>query len=255
MNSSEDPPILQSVDLSISVLMEIAKHADIRLTEIAQNLNETKPRILRSLRTMKHRSFVQRTQSGGYRLGNAILVLGTAASSQIDLVKLASPVLESLSQKVNETVQLRIRDHAEALCIAKFEPSRDLRVHAVVGRRRPLYAGSSKVLLAFLPPELQLELIPSKLDRLTPRTQVDRERIRADLLAIREAGYCISHGEVSEQLVSVAAPILAFGGSVIGGINIAAPAFRTQQADLDRYVALVTEAAREISEGLSGGKS
>jgi IclR family KDG regulon transcriptional repressor len=57
---------------------------------------------------------------------------------------------------------------------------------------------------------------------------------------------------VSEQLVSVAAPILAFGGSVVGGINIAAPAFRTQQADLDRYVALVTEAAREISEGLSG---
>jgi IclR family KDG regulon transcriptional repressor len=252
MDRSDEPPILQSVDLSISVLMEIAKHADIRLTEIAQNLGETKPRILRSLRTMKQRSFVQRTESGGYRLGNAILVLGTAASSQIDLVKLASPILESLSQKVNETVQLRIRDHAEALCIAKFEPSRDLRVHAVVGRRRPLHAGSSKVLLAFLPPDLQMDLIPRNLDRLTPRTPVDRDRLLADLNGIRKRGYCISHGEVSEQLVSVAAPILAFGGSVIGGINIAAPAFRTQQADLDRYVALVTEAAREISEGLSG---
>ena len=247
---SGNTDLLQSVDLALQVLMEVARIADARLSEIARNLGETKPRILRMLRTLEHRGFVRKTAEGGYRLGNAVLVLGTAATTQIDLVKLASPILESVGAKVNETVQLRIRDNDEALCIAKFEPSRDLRVHATIGRRRPLYAGSSKVLLAFLPPKLQAELIPDELTPLTGRTITDRQRLMRELETIRNQGYCISRGEISEQLCSVAVPVRAVGGTVIAALNIAAPAFRTQRPDLDRYVDLLGSAARKISKGL-----
>lgn len=246
----EKSDIVQSVDLAIVVLMEVAKFADVRLSEIARNLGETKPRILRMLRTLEHRALIQKTSAGGYRLGNAVLVLGTAATTQIDLVKLADPILKSLGAKVNETIQLRIRDNTEALCIAKFEPSRDLRVHAVVGRRRPLYAGSSKVLLAFLPPRLQAELIPDDLLSITERTITSRSRLMRELELIRRQGYCISRGEVSEQLCSVSVPVMAVGGSVVAALNVAAPAFRTQKPDLDRFVNLLGEAAIRISKGL-----
>ncbi|WP_445503326.1 IclR family transcriptional regulator [Microvirga sp. G4-2] len=245
----ENTDIIQAVDVSISVLMAVAKSPDTRLTDIARKLNQTKPRILRMLRTLEHRGLVRKTSEGGYRLGNAIIVLGTAASTQVDLVKIASPILESVGQKVNETVQLRIIDNAESLCIAKFEPSRDLRVHALIGRRRPLYAGSSKVLLAFLPQQLQL--LPARLDRFTQRTITDRIKLMAHLREIRKAGYCISRGEVSDQLVSVAVPVLAFDGSVIAALNIAAPAFRTQDSDLERFVSILKGASRKISEELN----
>ncbi|WP_245841028.1 IclR family transcriptional regulator [Puniceibacterium sediminis] len=193
---------------------------------------------------------MQKTHEGGYLLGNAMLVLGTAASMQIDLVKIAGPVLESLALKAYETVQLRIRDNTEALCIAKAEPSRDLRVHAVVGRRRPLYAGSSKVLLAFLPEDLRNELLPISLDSMTARTITERAKLVQELETIRATGYCISRGEVSEQLVSVSLPVRGYDGSVLAAINIAAPAFRTQEADLDRYRSLLVEGAAKISAGL-----
>ena len=242
--------IVQSVDTAISVLMEVAKHPDIRLSEIARSLTETKPRILRMLRTLEHRGMVQKSPKGGFRLGNAILVLGTAASTQVDLVRIASPIMEDVGQKVNETVQLRIIDNSEALCIAKVEPSRDLRVHAMIGRRRPLHAGSSKVLLAFLPPQVQQQMFPGQLDRFTPRTITHPVRLAAQLQTIRNAGYCISRGEVSEQLVSVAVPVLAFDGSAVAALNIAAPAFRTQESDLQRFVALLRDASKQISTGL-----
>lgn len=242
--------IVQSVDVAISILLEIAKHPDIRLSDMARNLGETKPRILRMLRTMERRKLTQKTLDGGYRLGNALLVLGTAASTQVDLVKVAAPILDKLGQKVNETVQLRIIDNGEALCIAKFEPSRDLRVHAMIGRRRPLYAGSSKALLAFLPPQLQETMVPATLDRLTSRTTTNRGKLMEELGRIRERGYCISRGEVTEHLVSVSVPILSSDGSVIAALNIAAPAFRTQEADLKHFVARLAEAARKISTGL-----
>lgn len=246
----ENALILQSVDTAISVLMEVAKTPDIRLSEIARSLGETKPRILRMLRTLEYRGMVQKTGKGGFRLGNTIIVLGTAASTQVDLVRIASPIMEDLGQKVNETVQLRIIDNSEALCIAKFEPTRDLRVHAMIGRRRPLYAGSRKILLAYLPPQVQQQMLPEQLDRFTPRTITSRPRLVAQLQAIRKDGYCITRGEVSEQIVSVAVPVLAFDGSVIAALNIAAPAFRTQEDDLQRFVTLLKDASQRISKGL-----
>jgi IclR family KDG regulon transcriptional repressor len=242
--------IIQSVDVCIDVLLNVAKHPDVRLTEIAQATGETKPRILRMLRTMERRGLVRKSETGTYRLGTTAIVLGTAASTQVDLVRIANPILEEVGQKAGETTQLRIIDNGESLCIAKFEPMRDLRVQAMIGRRRPLSAGSYKVLLAFLHPQVQSQMIPEVLPRLTKRTITDRNKLIVELDRIRSQGFCVSYGEVSEQLVSVSVPVLAFDGSVIAAVNVGAPAFRTQKSDVDRYIVLLKEAARKISAGL-----
>lgn len=242
--------IVQSVDVCIEVLLNVAKNPDIRLTEVAQNLGETKPRILRMLRTLERRGLVRKSETGTYRLGTTAIILGTAASTQVDLVRIANPILEEVGQKANETTQLRIIDNGESLCIAKFEPMRDLRVQAMIGRRRPLTAGSYKVLLAYLQPQVQLQMIPETLPRLTKRTITDRGKLVAELDKIRRQGFCVSYGEVSEQLVSVSVPVLAFDGSVIAAVNVSAPAFRTQKSDVDRFIVLLKEASSKISARL-----
>jgi DNA-binding IclR family transcriptional regulator len=248
--ATDNSYIIQSLDVGIDVLMTVAQHPDIRLSDIARQTNETKPRILRMLRTLEQRGLVRRSESGTFRLGNTAIVLGTAASTQVDLVRVANPILERVGQKVNETTQLRIIDNGESLCVAKFEPARDLRVHSMIGRRRPLHAGSYKVLLAYLPPQVQAQMIPDNPEKFTSKTPTDRVKIIAELKKIKELGHCISRGEVSEQLVSVSVPVLAFDGSVIAAVNIAAPAFRTQDSDLQRYVTQLKEAAKQISTGL-----
>lgn len=242
--------LIQSVDIAIDVLMTVAQKPDSTLSDLARTLSETKPRVLRMLRTLEHKGFIRRTEKGAYRLGHATLVLGTAATTQVDLVRIANPILEEIGTKVSETIQLRILDNSEALCIAKFEPSRDLRVQALIGRRRPLYAGSSKVLLAFLPPQIQEQMIPKVFTQFTSRTIGNSEKLKTQLNEIVKAGYCISRGEVSEQLVSVAVPVLAFDGSVIASLNIAALAFRTQDVDLVRYASILKEASRKITAQL-----
>ncbi|WP_271896709.1 IclR family transcriptional regulator [Candidatus Phyllobacterium onerii] len=242
--------IIQSVDVAIDVLLHVAKHPDIRLSDISRNIEETKPRILRMLRTLEQRGLVRKSKMGTYRLGNTAIVLGTAASTQVDLVRIASPILEELGQKTNETAQLRIIDNGESLCIAKFEPMRDLRVQAMIGRRRPLFAGSYKVLLAFLQPQVQMQMIPATLPRFTNSTITNHAKLLQELENVRKNGVCVSYGEVSEQLVSVSVPVLAFDGSVIAAINVAAPAFRTQQSDVNRYTLLLKDAAAKISARL-----
>ncbi|MBS9722208.1 helix-turn-helix domain-containing protein, partial [Tianweitania sp. BSSL-BM11] len=155
MDKKPETEVVQSLNVGINVLLSVAQAPDSRLTDIASSLNETKPRILRMLRTLEHRGLVRRSETGTYRLGTTAIVIGTAASTQVDLVRIANPILEEVGHKANETTQLRIIDNGESLCIAKFEPMRDLRVQAMIGRRRPLSAGSYKVLLAFLHPQVQ----------------------------------------------------------------------------------------------------
>lgn len=241
---------IQSVDTALVVLMEVARRPGCGVSEIARSIGETKAKTFRMLHTLEQHAMVFHDSSHGYRLGDAILVLGTAASGQIDLVKLASPIMEDLGLKVNETVQLRLRDNAEALCIAKFEPSRDLRVHAVIGRRRPLYAGSSKVILAFLPKAERDRQLPQKLTAFTRNTLTKRNLLENEIDRIRTDGYCVSRGEVSDQLVAVSAPVFAIDGNVIACLNIAAPSFRTQDSDINRFIKLVTQAAKSVSKGL-----
>lgn len=51
--------------------------------------------------------------------------------------------------------------------------ARDLRVHTVVGRRRPLYVASSKVLLAHMSEDKREAILAGPLKRITPNTITD----------------------------------------------------------------------------------
>ncbi|MGM8931689.1 IclR family transcriptional regulator [Salinicola halophyticus] len=246
---------VNSVVKAFELLMAVARKPHAGVTELARNTGMTKSRAFRLLHTMEQCRVIARDAGNGYRLGAAMLVLGITANSQIDLVKLADPILEELCERVTETVQLRILDGIEALCIAKCEPSRDLRVHAVVGRRRLLYAGSPKTLLAYQDQHMIDRCIPPCPEKFTQNTPTNREIILAELARIRKQGYCVSRGEVSDQLVSIAAPVFAMDGTVIASLNVAAPAFRTHESELEHIIRLVTSSAERLSIGLGWQKS
>src|SRR5690606_42077779 len=59
---SERSSIIQSVDVCIDVLLDVAKNPDCTLADIARSIAETKPRILRMLRTMERRGLVRKSR-------------------------------------------------------------------------------------------------------------------------------------------------------------------------------------------------
>lgn len=242
--------VVNSVDKAFDLLMAVARKPNVGVTELARKTGITKSRAYRLLHTMEQRSIVKRTTDNAYGLGDAMLVLGITASTQTDVIRLATPILEELCQRVNETVQLRIVDRTEALCIAKAEPSRDLRVHANVGRRRPLYAGSPKCLLAFQPQEFIDRCVPYRPPALTANTPKSRSAILEELRKIRKQGYCVSRGEVSDHQVSCAAPVFAIDNSVVASIHVVAPAFRIRESELDHIIRIATSAAERLSKSL-----
>src|SRR5207247_2206593 len=143
----------------------------------------------------------------GYRLGVAALALGTSAAEHIDIVRLSRPAMAELGEKIRETVQLRVRDGRESICVARWSPERDIQVNAVIGRRRPLHVGSSKVLLAYLDEAEREAFLRGPLERFTPNTIVDPKKLRQRCDQIRRLGMSVSRGEVTEELISITAPV------------------------------------------------
>jgi DNA-binding IclR family transcriptional regulator len=238
-----------AVDYAVDVLLAVAEMPDQGVSEIARRLGGSKQRIFRMLHTLEARGFLVRdAASKGYRLGFLALTLGTSAQEQNDLVRLAGLLIRALTETTHETVQLRIRDGGETVCVAKSEPKRDVRVNATVGRRSPLHVGSSKMFLAYMPQEEAERIIAVGLRRFTPNTITDPDRLRARLAAIRAAGHCISRGEMSIDLVSITAPVFDARGKLSATINVAAPAARVTDERAEEILRLAKDTAQQLSQ-------
>ncbi|WP_456003277.1 IclR family transcriptional regulator [Mesorhizobium sp. f-mel] len=242
---------VDSVDRAISLLQTVAGEADLGVSEIARRSGDSKARAFRLLQTLVRRGLLARSSDGkGYRLGLAALMLGHAASEQMDLIRIANPVLEELGQEIGETTQLRIRDDQESLCVAKWEPKRDLRVNAIVGRRRPLHAGSSKAFLAHMDDEEREAILSGPLKRFTKKTVTDPRLLRGGLEQIRKAKFFVSRGEINDDLISITAPVFVAPGKIIAALNIAAPENRVPEERISELGDMVARAAHRISAAL-----
>ena len=81
------------------------------------------------------------------------LYLSSAILDQMDIRKIAKPLLEELCSKTGEVVHLSIMDDGEAVYIDKVEnPHKSIRMYSQIGKRVPLHCtGVGKILIAWLP--------------------------------------------------------------------------------------------------------
>lgn len=235
---------VDAVDKAMQVLGVVAAQPGLGVSEIARRCGDGRARVFRLLRTLEGRGLVARSgEAPTYRLGYAALLLGSAAASQIDIARLAQPVMRELGRATDETVQLRVRDGTEALCIAKWEPDRDIRSVAVVGRRRPLHAGSGKLLLAQAPEEVRAAVLAG-LD--APRAAA----LARELERLREAESIVTRGELSSDAIGLAVPVRDHRGALAGLLHIGGPAQRFGEERVAAILELLRGAARSLSRGL-----
>jgi len=253
MNSENSVPgqakyTVEAVDAAVALLQIVANEPDLGLSEIARRAGLGKARVFRLVKTLEGRGLLTCAEPGRtYRLGYMMLTLGGAAAVQINLVAVARPVLAELGEKLQETTQVRVLDGQQSVCVAIWEPNRTIKVSARLGRRRPLYTGSSKILLAFGDPEFRETIITGPLDAVKKNKPTSVDDLRTRLTRIRAEGYDVSRGEVSDDLISVSAPVFGPGGKIHAAINMSAPENRVPEAMVEQSIVAVSDAAKKLS--------
>jgi IclR family KDG regulon transcriptional repressor len=158
--------------------------------------------------------------------------------------------LAALGKTSGENSYLRIRDGLESETIAIFHTDPALRVYSEVGKRQPLHAGSSRLLLAHAPEAVQTQVLAQRLPRFTPATRTDSAWIAADLQRIRARGYLLTTDEVVAGAATVAAPVWDASGQVVAVLSVSAPTMRMRPPRPRALLPLVMDTALKLSRVL-----
>ena len=242
---------IQSIERAFAILEEVARQRDgIGLAELAKRVGLHSSTTFHLVRTMVQLGYVsQPKDSKKYRIGRRLFTLAAAALDEVELVNIATPILEKLTTETGESSHFAIRSGDEIVVVAKTAGSGMFQLVDRSGAVRPAHATAlGKVLLAALTPaELARDLAGRELRSFTAKTIVEREPLERELDEVRRKGIAYDDGEFDPEVRCVAVPVRDFAGRVIGAIGISGPIWRLSlQALQDKSVSV-----REAAAGLS----
>jgi DNA-binding IclR family transcriptional regulator len=245
---------IQSVERAADILeLFLQSHPELSVKEISEKLSLSKSTIHGLIKTLEHRGYLQQNSDNQkYRLGLRLFELGHRMSEQLDIAKIAHPIIKKLVEQLKETVHLVVRQHDELIYVEKEDGPHSLRIYSHVGKKAPIHCTSvGKAILAFQD-EKEIDRILSSLplESFTLHTVTDPEEIKKQLKVVRETGYSIDDEEIELGLKCVGAPIFNHNGNVIASISCASPKIRLSNERLPEVIEGIKKAASEISSKL-----
>jgi DNA-binding IclR family transcriptional regulator len=244
---------IQSIERAAAILRLLSGGSrGLSLVEIARALELPKGTAHGLLRTLKHVGFVEQDASSRYRLGAALLHIGTSYLDGNELRSQALNWSDTLAARSGESVRIGTLHQGRVLVVHHvFRPDDSAQVLEVGTLLTAHACALGKVLLAFdsavAERVLRMPLTPE-----TGATVVRPHLLRRELAQVVERDWATDNGELVEGEASIAAPIRDRRLLVVGAIGISGPAERVFRNGEPRaeLVSYVSEAAHSISSDL-----
>jgi IclR family acetate operon transcriptional repressor len=236
----------QSVDRAAQLLATLLdSESPLSLRELADAADLPKSTASRLLSALERHGLVhQAGQRGELEPGPAILRFAHRGGVERNLLELAQPSLEALSEASGETINVAVPTAYGVEHLAQVDARHFLGAGHWVGRRVEFHCtANGKIFLAYGAAELPA----GPLRRRTPQTLTDRAELARQLESVRHAGIAGAVDELEVGLAAVAAPVHGPNGHVIAALSISGPTQRLEITDVEP--ALVAE-ARSLSERL-----
>lgn len=254
--AAERPPereMIAGLEKGLAIIEAFgAERERLTLSEAARLAGISPAAARRCLRTLQSLGYA--VSDGRYfRLAPRVLRLGQAYVASSRLPKIAQPVLESLTEHTHESASIGILDGCDVVFVARSTARRSLSIGVGVGTRLPAYCSATgRVLLAASPDgDVDACISSSALQRLTPRTIVDKAALLAALAAARAQGYAISDEEIELGLRSIAVPIRDGSGRTVAAMSLAVrTASMSRELTIERLLPALESARRTLASVL-----
>ncbi|MCD7436701.1 IclR family transcriptional regulator [Streptomyces lincolnensis] len=223
-------------------------HPALCLTDISRRAGLSLTTTHRLVGALTDWGALERDESGVYHVGLRLWEVAALAPRGLALRQAALPYLEDLYEATHENVQLAVRDGSEVVYIEWIAGHSSVGVHIRVGARWPLHVtGVGLALLAYGDPELQERYCAGPLAAFTPYTITEPGRLRRVLAEVRRSGVAVSDRQVTDDALSVAAPVRGPDGQLVAAVSVVVP---QESAQVPALIPAVRLAARGISRAL-----
>ena len=181
---ARQPESVAAVLKVFAILQSLSERNETGISELSVRLAMPKATVYRFLQTMKSLGYVrQETDSERYGLTMRVFELGARALQYPDLIELAKPHMQRLSDVTGETVHLGQLIDSEIIYVHKVDSRHMLAMYSRVGRRAPLHCTAiGKVLMAWEHPERRDRILDgAEFKRFRDKTITERPAFLAEL--------------------------------------------------------------------------
>jgi len=224
-------------------------------SELGEEIDLPKPTLHRLCTTLESEGFLIRDHNNG-RLRPArrtrVMAMGLQKVSRLHIAR--RMVLKTVASQIKETCNVAAPTAAGMTYLDRVDTPWPLRFQLPVGTEVPFHCtASGKLFLSsFSDAELKplldmLELAPEG-----PNSIQDKERFRAEIKAIRQAGYAWDNEEFMAGMIAFAVPVLDLEGRFVCAVAFHAPIQRISFEQGRSHVPTLREGALRIQEILFG---
>lgn len=208
-----------------------------------------KSTVYNHLKTLEDERLIVRDGSE-YRIGLRLLKFGSYAQQEHRLYRIALPEIERLAAQTGEIASLVVEEYGQAVYLTIETGDQAIGLDLYPGSRRSLHAtAGGKAIMAEFPPERVDEIDDQYgLAAVTQRSITYRDELTDRLAEIRERGIAFDDQEYIEGLRSVAAPIHATDGNVLGAVSVAGPASRLTDDRFEQELPAFVNSALNVIE-------
>jgi len=242
---------VQSLGRAFAILEEVARHREgVGLADLSKLVGLHNSTTFHLAKTLVSLGYLrQEKESKRYRVGRPLFALAASALDEIEMVNVATPILEELSRQTGESGHFAVRMGDAVVVIARTSGPGAFQLTDRVGVVRPAHCTAlGKIILASLRPDQlnrflgRVELKPS-----TSKSITDIPLLVSEITEIRRTGIAFDDGEFNPEVRCVAVPVKDFTGQVVGALGISGPIWRLSNQTLHANAQIVQNAAGRLS--------
>lgn len=245
---------VQSLGRAFSILEEVAREREgISLAELSKRVGLHNSTTFHLVKTIVSLGYIrQDKETKRYRVGRPLFALAASSLDEIEMVSVAMPILEELSEQTGESSHFAVRMGDSIVVIARTSGPGAFQLTDRVGVVRPAHCTAlGKVILASLrPDQLDRFLQRTELKPVTPKSITNAKQLVQEIEEIRDREIAFDDGEFNAEVRCVAVPVRDFTGHVIGAMGISGPIWRSSMQSLQAKARIVQAAAGRMSAEL-----
>jgi len=220
---------IQSFEVGTQLLIELARHVKpMALKDLAKvtgmSTGKAHPYLVSFLKV----GFVTQDASGSYELGPLALQLGLARLQRLDAVKEATPLIEELAAKTEQSVAVAVWGNLGPTIVRLEEPIQPMHVNLRTGTVMSLaYTATGRLFAAYMPPKVVEKLIAEDIARQGGRSDgavlITRAQVEDAITETRRHGVSRTIGQPIPGINAFCAPVFDAAGHLVLGITAMGP--------------------------------
>ncbi len=200
--------------------------------DIAERTGLPKPTVTRLTYTLTRMGYLYHDEKlGKYQLGTGVLSLGFSFITNMDVLKIARPLMQELADYSHTVVSVGSRDRLGMVYLdGRHSTAATVSLRREPGTRVPIATTAmGRALLCGLSQPEREKLMDNIRQRDPERWPKHKAGIEQALRDYEERGFCLSIGDWRSDVNAVGVPMLPIAGCRLLTFNCAAPSFVLRQ--------------------------